>query len=65
VIFVAYLTFVIGYLLFGYAVLIAKQHPSQAKLPIWLALIGLWMFFSQPLIILAEKCRVACAAGGA
>jgi len=55
VIFVAFLTFVIAYLLSAAAVQIAKQHPSQARLPIWLALIGLWMIFFPTLEYLRRK----------
>jgi hypothetical protein len=41
----AHLAFVMAYLLSAEGVGIAKQHPSQLKLPIWLALAGIWMFY--------------------
>jgi hypothetical protein len=45
VIALAHLTFVMAYLLSAAGVLIAKQHPSQLKLPLWLALVGIWMIY--------------------
>jgi len=52
VIAVAHLAFVMAYLLSAAGVLIAKQHPSQLKLPIWLALVGIWMiYFPCPAIL--------------
>jgi hypothetical protein len=45
VIFLAHLAFVMAFLLSAEGVQIAQQHPSQLKLPIGLALVGLWMIY--------------------
>jgi hypothetical protein len=52
VIAIAHLSFVMAYLLSVEGVLIAQYHPSQFKLPIWLALVGIWMiYFHCPAIL--------------
>jgi hypothetical protein len=56
----AHLAFVMAYLLSAAGVLIAKEHPSQLKLPIWVALFGIWMiYFPCPpiLVYVSNKMR--------
>jgi hypothetical protein len=41
----AHLGFIIAFLYSAQAVLIARLHPNQLKLPIWLSLIVVWIWF--------------------
>ena len=43
----AHLGFITAYLYSALAVLIARLHPNQLKLPIWLALIVVWICFGS------------------
>jgi hypothetical protein len=48
----AHLSFFMAFLLSAVGVLIAKYHPSQLKIPIWLALLEIWMiYFPCPAIL--------------
>jgi hypothetical protein len=53
VITLAHLSFFMAFLLSAASVLIAKYHPSQLKLPIWLALLGIWIIYLPSPAILA------------
>ena len=53
----AHLSFLMSFLISGLAVLIAIHHPSQLKLPIWLALLEIWVIYFPCPALLVYGCN--------
>jgi hypothetical protein len=65
VIALAHLSFTMAYLISGAIVLMAKYHPDQMKLPVWLALVVVWIVYfpSAPILsyVSAKTGRCLCS----
>ena len=61
----AHLSFTMAYLISAAIVLMGKYHPGQMKLPVWLALVLVWMIYfpSAPILsyVSAKTGRCLCS----